>query len=296
MTGFFGAGGMGGNVERDMPGGTVDFTKPVRIKDKPELDVRVVDTTYIADQAMRAFVLVVITGEDGNDQAALWDENGKPYSFDGRAIRNGYTLENVPEKIVWYFNVYKDGSAFPNVDRVFADKHSGEAKGAEPLSLGRVKVPEGQTPLNDKLGHRLLDVFNEGIKARDAGTGSPYHGHSLEGCIHAAGWVQRDLRLALNSAHAALRALAGDGRRRQMKALIVGGPNRGQVVDIEVTPASVLELVEVCDRVRGESFWFKVEADVQDKHEYVMRELCRAYEYLMKGETHRQHIKKNGKL
>ena len=25
-------------------------------------------------------------------------------------------------------------------------------------------------------------------------------------------------------------------------------------------------------------------------------ELCRAYEYLMKGETHRQHIKKNGKL
>ena len=79
----------------------------------------------------------------------------------------------------------------------------GEAKGAEPLSLGRVKVPEGQTPLNDKLGHRLLDVFNEGIKARDAGTESPYHGHSLEGCIHAAGWVQRDLRLALNSAHAA---------------------------------------------------------------------------------------------
>ena len=84
--------------------------------------------------------------------------------------------------------------------------------------------------------------------------------------------------------------------RRQMKVLIVGGPNRGQVVDIEVTPASVLELVEVCDRVRGESFWFKVEADVQDKHEYVMRELCRAYEYLMKGETHRQHVKKNGKL
>ena len=86
------------------------------------------------------------------------------------------------------------------------------------------------------------------------------------------------------------------GGRRQMKVLIVGGPNRGQVVDIEVTPASVLELVEVCDRVRGESFWFKVEADVQDKHEYVMRELCRAYEYLMKGETHRQHVKKNGKL
>ena len=191
---------------------------------------------------------------------------------------------------------WQSGDIPLSMDEAIAALQPGEAKGAEPLSLGRVKVPEGQTPLNDKLGHRLLDVFNEGIKARDAGTGSPYHGHSLEGCIHAAGWVQRDLRLALNSAHAALRALAGDGRRRQMKALIVGGPNRGQVVDIEVTPASVLELVEVCDRVRGESFWFKVEADVQDKHEYVMRELCRAYEYLMKGETHRQHVKKNGKL
>ena len=81
-----------------------------------------------------------------------------------------------------------------------------------------------------------------------------------------------------------------------MKVLIVGGQNRGQVVDVEVTPSNMLELVEVCDRVRGNSLWFKVEADVQDKHGYVMRELCRAYEYLMKGETHRQHIKKNGKL
>lgn len=64
---------------------------------------------------------------------------------------------------------------------------------------GRVKVPDGQTPLNDKLSHPLLDVFNEGIAARDNGTGSPYHGHSLEHCLHAAGWVQRDLRLALDA-------------------------------------------------------------------------------------------------
>ena len=84
--------------------------------------------------------------------------------------------------------------------------------------------------------------------------------------------------------------------RRQMKVLIVGGPNRGQVVDVEVTPSNMLELVEVCDRVRGESFWFKVEADVPNPREYVMRELCRAYEYLMKGETRRQHVGENGKL
>ena len=84
--------------------------------------------------------------------------------------------------------------------------------------------------------------------------------------------------------------------RRQMKVLIVGGPNRGQVVDVEVTPSNMLELVEARDRVRGNSLWFKVEADVQDKHGYVMRELARAYEYVTKGATHRQHIKKNGKL
>lgn len=81
-----------------------------------------------------------------------------------------------------------------------------------------------------------------------------------------------------------------------MKVLIVGGPNRGQVVDVEATPSNMLELVQVRDPVRGEAFWFKVEADVKDKHSYVIGELCRAYEYLMKGETHRQHVKKNGKL
>lgn len=70
----------------------------------------------------------------------------------------------------------------------------------EPVEAGRCKVPEGQTPLNDKLGHRLLDVFQAGADSRDNGTGSPYHGHSLEHCLHAAGWVQRDLRLALDAA------------------------------------------------------------------------------------------------
>lgn len=69
---------------------------------------------------------------------------------------------------------------------------------ARPSVHQRVTVPIGQTPLDDKLGHPLLDVFNEGIKARDSGEGSPYHGHSLEHCIQAAGWVQRDLRLALD--------------------------------------------------------------------------------------------------
>ena len=103
----------------------------------------------------------------------------------------------------------------------------GEAKGAEPLSLGRVKVPEGQTPLNDKLGHRLLDVFNEGIKARDAGTGSPYHGHSLEGCIHAAGWVQRDLRLAGKSHHERVSGIRRARRHARPSGRTGGTPDPG---------------------------------------------------------------------
>lgn len=63
--------------------------------------------------------------------------------------------------------------------------------------VARCVVPDGQTPLDDKLNHRFLDVIKEGGTARDAGTGSPYHGHSLEHCLHAVGWVSRDLRLAL---------------------------------------------------------------------------------------------------
>ena len=76
----------------------------------------------------------------------------------------------------------------------------------------RVTVPEGQTPLDDNLGHRLLDVIREGERARDSGASSPYHGHSLEHCLHATGWVKRDLRIALDKALAAspARAALGD--------------------------------------------------------------------------------------
>ena len=91
-------------------------------------------------------------------------------------------------------------------------------------------------------------------------------------------------------------AARSTGGRRQMKVLIVGGPNRGQVVDVEATPSNMIELVRVLDPVRGEAFWFKVEADVQDRHGYVMGELVRAYEFVMKGETRRQHVGENGKL
>ena len=82
--------------------------------------------------------------------------------------------------------------------------HENAVKIVELLGLARdeavTKVPEGQTPLNDMLHHPVLDVINEGMRARDNGAPSPYHGHSLEHCLHASGWVQRDLRLALDAA------------------------------------------------------------------------------------------------
>lgn len=62
------------------------------------------------------------------------------------------------------------------------------------------RVPEGQTPLDHSLQHPLLDVIEAGRKARDDLTPSPYHGHSLEHCLHAAGWVYRDLRIELGKA------------------------------------------------------------------------------------------------
>ena len=109
-------------------------------------------------------------------------------------------------------------------------------------------------------------------------------------CTEALG--DQDFKyIQLGEALDTLRALAGDGRRRQMKALIVGGPDRGQVVDVQDDDPRV-DRVLMGSHVHN----FIVDADVPNPQEYVMRELCRAYEYLMKGETHRQHIKKNGKL
>jgi hypothetical protein len=68
-------------------------------------------------------------------------------------------------------------------------------------------VPEKQTSLNERLGHHYLDVLDEGSRARDTGAVSPYHGHSLEHCLHASGWVSRDLRLALDAANRAIEDL-----------------------------------------------------------------------------------------
>lgn len=75
----------------------------------------------------------------------------------------------------------------------------------EGTESGRCKVPAGQTPLDDKLGHRLLDVHAEGARARLTGRASPYHGHSLEHSLHAAGWTQMGLRLALDRAEVKLK-------------------------------------------------------------------------------------------
>lgn len=55
-------------------------------------------------------------------------------------------------------------------------------------------------PLDKNLDHPLLDIIREGERARDSGGSSPYPGGSLEHCLHATGWVSRDLQLALQKA------------------------------------------------------------------------------------------------
>lgn len=75
------------------------------------------------------------------------------------------------------------------------------------LTPPRFSVPEGQTPLDDNLRHKLLDVIREGMDAFDSKAQSTYHGHSLEHCLHGCGWVIRDLRLTLDAAQTRLAAL-----------------------------------------------------------------------------------------
>ena len=43
-------------------------------------------------------------------------------------------------------------------------------------------------------------IVGEGIRARDGGDGGAYVGNTIEHYLHSVGWVQRDLRLALDSA------------------------------------------------------------------------------------------------
>lgn len=68
-------------------------------------------------------------------------------------------------------------------------------------------VTRGPITLDGSLNHRLLDVFREGERAREHGGKSHYGGHTLEHCLHACGWVSRDLRLALDAANSRIKSL-----------------------------------------------------------------------------------------
>jgi len=106
----------------------------------------------------------------------------------------------------WGQWVRDNSLVYPNRKGEFIVGQHLRGLGAEPPRVAP-KVPEGQTPLDRNLKHRLLDVIDEGKKARDTEDGSPYHGHSLEHCLHATGWVYRDLQIALNDARAEIRRL-----------------------------------------------------------------------------------------
>lgn len=119
-------------------------------------------------------------------------------------------------------------------------------------------VPFGQTPLDSNLHHRYLDVIKEGEQARDSGAGSPYHGHSLEHCLHAVGWVERDLCLAHDATKAELAELREVLRLPTMNDAVQTALEKGEVfIDmngelrrfIQPEPAPVDPLVEEEDPI-----------------------------------------------
>jgi hypothetical protein len=48
--------------------------------------------------------------------------------------------------------------------------------------------------------HWVLEIFKDGERARDTGEACPWPGGTLEQALHAAGWVSRDLHIALDKA------------------------------------------------------------------------------------------------
>lgn len=110
-----------------------------------------------------------------------------------------------------------------------------------------VIVPEGQTPLDKNLRHPLLDAFNSGIASRENGSSSPYHGHSVEHCLRAAGWVQKDLRLALDKARADLRAALANEQPKGGDVLGTGEIEPALTAPVDFEPSA--EAVKTALRV-----------------------------------------------
>ena len=127
------------------------------------------------------------------------------------AIRRAPRVELTLGKLEYLMATSLDDGRFSKADAVRLHAALQEQLKMElaerPAKAPRYPVPEGQTPLDDNLKHRYLDVIREGADAFDSGEGSPYHGYSLEHCLHATGWVKRDLRVALDKANQRIAAL-----------------------------------------------------------------------------------------
>lgn len=127
----------------------IDFTKPLRVKGCSALGVRVVHSAFVARQefvARREFVplaLVVITERDGVDRVAVFGADGIECDLTGMIAKEPVTLENVPEKHVWYFSAYKtpDGEiTWLKESRARADAVAGNGC----IAYVRVEFEEGQ--------------------------------------------------------------------------------------------------------------------------------------------------------
>lgn len=121
----------------------VDFTKPLRVKGCSALGVRVVDSAFVARQEFVPLALVVITERDGVDRVAVFGADGIERDLTGVIAKEPVTLENVPEKHVRYFNVYKtpDGEmSWLKESRARADAVAVNGR----IACVRVELEEGQ--------------------------------------------------------------------------------------------------------------------------------------------------------
>lgn len=70
---------------------------------------------------------------------------------------------------------------------------------AERVQAVDLKAPDA-TLGQSGLYQQISSLVKDGQLARDSGTGSPHNGASIAHYLHCVGWVQRDLRLALDAA------------------------------------------------------------------------------------------------
>lgn len=112
--------------------------------------------------------------------------------------------------------------------------------------------PEHHKPPNpvtidfsDDNAKMIMDIINEGEKARDSGAASPYRGNTLAHMLHATGWVLRDLSLALE------RETNGRYIARKINSAAIAMP---EAREVEGAPEALFNVGDLVDKKKGYRF------------------------------------------